>query len=110
MTAEHPVAPQAAPGITVYAADHQRAELVLAGEISIEALPELETILDAPPLSEASAWLVDMHAVTRFDLASAYALIRAITSRREPRQSPSTARRGWFSGPFGTPASTRSPP
>ncbi|WP_327686565.1 STAS domain-containing protein [Streptomyces sp. NBC_00467] len=84
MTAEHPVAPQAVPGITVYAADHQRAELVLAGEIRIEALPELERILNAPPLSQAGEWLIYMHDVTRFDLASAYALIRAITSRREP--------------------------
>ncbi|MFE6132052.1 STAS domain-containing protein [Streptomyces sp. NPDC056437] len=42
-------------------------------------------------MAQPGEWLIDMHDVTRFDLASAYALIRAITCRREP---PSVTIRG----------------
>ncbi|MEV6782858.1 STAS domain-containing protein [Streptomyces sp. NPDC051098] len=80
MTAEHPPSPQAASGIVIYAVG-RRAELVLSGAVGPEALPEVERILYSPPLSHAGEWFLDMREVTRFDLASAYALIRAITSR-----------------------------
>ncbi|MER7661721.1 MULTISPECIES: STAS domain-containing protein [unclassified Streptomyces] len=83
MAAENPTIPTTGPGITVYAADGRRAELVLSGEIRTEDLPELERTLNAPPLSRAGEWLIDMHEVTRLELAGAYALIRAITSLRE---------------------------
>ncbi|MFD3441891.1 STAS domain-containing protein [Streptomyces sp. NPDC058685] len=82
MATHHPSTPSTARDIAVYAAG-QRADLVLAGEIRIDALPELETALSTRPLSTASEWRIDMHDVTYLDLACAYALLRATTTRTD---------------------------
>ncbi|NBM15955.1 STAS domain-containing protein [Streptomyces sp. GC420] len=83
MAAESPSTPPTGPVMAVSAPDGRPAELVLAGEIGAHALRELEELLRAPPLREATEWLVDMSRVTRFDLACAYALLRAVTLRPE---------------------------
>lgn len=64
--------------------DGRPVEVILAGEIGAEALRELEERLGAPSLRDATEWLVDMSRVTRFDLACAYALLRAATLRPKP--------------------------
>ncbi|MEU0139415.1 MULTISPECIES: STAS domain-containing protein [Streptomyces] len=84
MAADHPSTPPAGPVLTVSAPDNRPAELVLAGQIGTESLRELEQRLATPPLREATEWLVDMSRVTRFDLACAYALLRAATLRPKP--------------------------
>lgn len=84
MAAAHPSTPQAGPVIAVSTPDNRPAELVLAGRIGTESLRELEQRLDAPPLREATEWFVDMSGLTRFDLACAYALLRAATLRPKP--------------------------
>ncbi|CQR59332.1 STAS domain-containing protein [Streptomyces leeuwenhoekii] len=70
--------------MAVSAPDGCPAELVLAGEFGTESLRELEERFGAPPLREATEWLVDMSRVTDFDLACAYALLRAAILRPEP--------------------------
>ncbi|MFV2120264.1 STAS domain-containing protein [Streptomyces sp. Act-28] len=84
MATEHPSIPSVAPVMAVSVHEGRPAELVLAGEVGAETLRELEELLDAPPLREAAEWLVDMSGVTRFDLACAYALLRAAAVRPEP--------------------------
>lgn len=84
MAADHPSTPPSGPVMAVSAPDNRPAELVLAGQIGTESLRELEQRLDAPPLREATEWFVDMSGVTRFDLACAYALLRAATLRPTP--------------------------
>ncbi|MET8897799.1 STAS domain-containing protein [Streptomyces albogriseolus] len=84
MAADHPSTPPAGPVMAVSAPDNRPAELVLAGQIGTGSLRELEEHLAAPPLREATDWGVDMSEVTHFDLACAYALLRAATLRPKP--------------------------
>ncbi|MEV6395456.1 STAS domain-containing protein [Streptomyces sp. NPDC051907] len=78
MTTENqPSSPR--PAVTVATADGRRAEVTLVGDIDVGALRALEEQLGAAPLSGAAEWTVDMNAVTRIDLACAYALLRAAT-------------------------------
>jgi len=60
------------------------AELTLTGDIDAGVLGELEARIDAPPLSDAEEWRVDMTRVHHLDLACAYALLRAVTQRTVP--------------------------
>ncbi|MFI1165469.1 STAS domain-containing protein [Streptomyces sp. NPDC020801] len=62
-------------------ADGGRARLTFPEAVDAAALRELEERLAEPPLSGADEWVLDMSAVTRIDLASAYALLRAATQR-----------------------------
>ncbi|MCF6524792.1 STAS domain-containing protein [Streptomyces sp. JJ36] len=75
--------PPGGPVVAVTATGERRAVLVLAGDVGAGALRELEERLTVPPLSEAGEWTVDLSAVTRIDLACAYALLRAATQRPE---------------------------
>nr|WP_024126427.1 MULTISPECIES: STAS domain-containing protein [unclassified Streptomyces]AAX37825.1 pFQ25.9 [Streptomyces sp. F2]AHE39046.1 Hypothetical protein pFRL3_269 [Streptomyces sp. FR1]AHE39541.1 Hypothetical protein pFRL4_308c [Streptomyces sp. F2]AHE40286.1 Hypothetical protein pFRL6_199 [Streptomyces sp. F12] len=84
MAADPPSTPPAGPVMAVSSPDNRPAELVLAGQIGAETLRELEERLATPPLREATEWLVNMSQVTRFDLACAYALLRAATLRPKP--------------------------
>ncbi|MEV6396813.1 STAS domain-containing protein [Streptomyces sp. NPDC051907] len=77
--------PPARPAVTVTTADGRRAELTLVGDIDADVLPALEEQLGAAPLSAAAEWIVDMNAVTRIDLACAYALLRAATRLPEAK-------------------------
>ncbi|GAU71466.1 hypothetical protein SSP35_41_00100 [Streptomyces sp. NBRC 110611] len=83
MAAEPPSPPPHGPAIAVTATDGRRAELALAADFGPGDLRELEQRLSAPALNEAREWIVDMSEVTRFDLACAYALLRASTRRLE---------------------------
>ncbi|MFC8585331.1 STAS domain-containing protein [Streptomyces sp. NPDC057217] len=85
MATESPSTPPTGPSMRVSAADGGRAELVfLAEETGADTLRELEEILGSRPLGESAEWLVDMSRVVHFDLACAYALLRAATLRPEP--------------------------
>ncbi|WP_447041815.1 STAS domain-containing protein [Streptomyces sp. DSM 118878] len=67
--------------LVVATAGAGHAVLTLGGDVGSDCLRELEGRLCAPPVSEAVEWTVDMSGVTRFDLACAYALLRAATLR-----------------------------
>lgn len=86
--------PDSTPGprsaVAVVAADGGRAELVLAGDLDLDVLRELEQRFDDPRLREAAEWILDMDGVTHMDLACAYALLRAAT--RRPRTVTLTVR------------------
>ncbi|PCG86300.1 hypothetical protein CIB93_09525 [Streptomyces sp. WZ.A104] len=100
MAAAHPSTPSSEPAgpvgrpgptgpavtMAVSAADGRHAQLVLAGEIGAESLRGLEELLDDPRLGRAAVWTLDMSGVTHFDLACAYALLRAVTLREEPAE------------------------
>ncbi|MER6975594.1 STAS domain-containing protein [Streptomyces carpinensis] len=72
----------ATPTLTVAATSGRRAGLILVGEVRAEVLRQLEEQLDAPPLSRADEWVVDMNKVTGIDLACVYALLQAAATRR----------------------------
>jgi len=70
--------------VAVEATGRGRAELTLTGDIDAGVLGELEARIDAPPLSDAVEWVVDMTRVHCLDHACAYALLRAVTQRSVP--------------------------
>ena len=75
--------PRPRSAVTVVAADGQRVELALAGDLDLDVLRELEERFDDPRLREAAEWILDMGDVTRMNIACAYALLRAATRRPE---------------------------
>ncbi|MFF7892322.1 STAS domain-containing protein [Streptomyces sp. NPDC007907] len=76
MTAElHPVQPP----VKITVVDGHLAEVTLTGDISVPLLRDLEACLADARLREVERWVLDMHAVTRIELACAYALLRAVT-------------------------------
>jgi anti-anti-sigma regulatory factor len=83
VAAEHPSIPSVRPTVAIKAADGRQAELTFTGDLGAGFLRELEERLTDPLLSEADQWVVDMSGVTHFELACAYALLRAATRRPE---------------------------
>lgn len=75
--------PTPSPTVHITAADARHAEVTLAGDLRSGALRELEERLADPRLYEATEWVLDMSGVDGFDLACAYALLRAATERPE---------------------------
>ncbi|MDN3296836.1 STAS domain-containing protein [Streptomyces ficellus] len=75
--------PQTAP-VTITSADGQRAVLDFRGALDAHMVRELEERFADPRLTEARTWVLNMHNLTRIDLACAYALLRAATMRPDP--------------------------
>ncbi|UQA90827.1 STAS domain-containing protein [Streptomyces halobius] len=69
--------------LAVDTTDGQRAVLAFSGVLDAHALRELEELLLDPRLRRAGAWVLEMRAVERIDLACAYAVLRAATSLPE---------------------------
>ncbi|MFI6274561.1 STAS domain-containing protein [Streptomyces sp. NPDC050988] len=84
MTAEP--SPTAAPHPLplVVTAEGQRATLTFSGALEARMVRELEERLADPQLRQTREWLLEMSALTRLDLACAYALLRAATTFPEP--------------------------
>lgn len=77
MTAElHPVQPP----MKITVVDGHLAEVALTGDVNALLLRDLEACLADARLREVEHWVLNMHAVTRIDLACAYALLRAVTA------------------------------
>ncbi|MFI9756281.1 STAS domain-containing protein [Streptomyces collinus] len=69
----------AQPGIVITAIDGRRAEVTLTGDADSRLLHDLEARLADARLQQAEHWVLDLHGVTRIELACAYALLRAVT-------------------------------
>ena len=65
--------------VVINAIDGGHAEVTLRGDIGYPLLCHLEEQLTDPRLLRAERWALNLHGVTRIELACAYALLRAIT-------------------------------
>ncbi|MEU4204999.1 STAS domain-containing protein [Streptomyces sp. NPDC026294] len=73
--------PMPTPPVTVTSVDDRRVVLTFRGELHAGTLRALETWFADPRLSEADAWVLEMHELAHIDLACAYALLRALSRR-----------------------------
>jgi anti-anti-sigma regulatory factor len=67
--------------VRIAEADGRHAVLVFSGTLDAPALRVLEELLLDHRLREPAAWTLDMSHLDHIDLACAYALLRAVTTR-----------------------------